>query len=97
MGYIDEVLTRYRRHSDNTSSKINGMVLDLMLACDIAEEKYPDHTKDLKSFRMDWILVYMHSNRLWRVFLPRTIRKSRIFISRIVVKKLQDIFGRNFF
>lgn len=87
MGYIDEVLTRYRRHGDNVTSKINEMFLDVMRACDIAEANYPNHIKDIKLFRIDWLLVYMHSQRVWGVLLPRVVTKGMgIFLRRIRTK-----------
>lgn len=90
MGYIDEVLTRYRRHGDNVTSKINAMFLDVMRACDIAEEKYPDHIKDIKLFRLDWLLVYMHSQRVWGVLLPRVVMKGmEILLRKIRTKKIK--------
>jgi glycosyltransferase involved in cell wall biosynthesis len=64
MGYIDEVLTRYRRHSSNISDNRCLMLSDLLLSCDIVENKYPEHTQYVKRYRLDLLENYIASKGL---------------------------------
>jgi len=82
MIFLDEILTRYRIHGNNTSSQINMMVPDVLHACDIATQKYPKYKKYITNFRTDWLLVYIHSNRLWYCLIPRFLRKLWKFAMR---------------
>lgn len=45
IGYIDEILTRYRRHPGNTSHRRKDHMQEEFQLMDILEQKYPEHAR----------------------------------------------------
>lgn len=92
MGYIDEVLTRYRIHNENISSKPTIFFNDQMLAADIAEEKYPQFKGEIENLRIELIKHYLSAKGLTNSFnksLKANTHRSVISI----VRKLFAIFS----
>lgn len=93
MGYIDEVLTRYRRHSCNVSTNYELMFADMMLACDIAEKKYYNYDLYINAFRTEWLMTYIELKCLPEHVWVRMVkqRKTKIFID-IIINRIKNIW-----
>lgn len=53
IGYIEEVLARYRVHQDNVSKRLGAMLSEQLLALGIVESKYPELTVYTPRMRTD--------------------------------------------
>ncbi len=91
MGYIDDVLTRYRRHSDNVSSSIDLMFFDVMLASNIAETKYPKYLKYIKRFRFNWILRYANAKCLNEESFYEIVKKGITVFYNVIEYRIKSL------
>jgi glycosyltransferase involved in cell wall biosynthesis len=94
MGYIDDVLTRYRRHVDNISANMDLMFFDTMVACNLAEGKYPEYLQYLKDFRLGWILRYTNSKCLSDKTFSHIVKRGAVIFYNIVEDRLLTCFPK---
>jgi len=62
IGYIDEVLTKYRKHSESTSKKEEKICVEHYLSYLILEKKYPELNKDIVDIKRNIIFTLMTMN-----------------------------------
>jgi glycosyltransferase involved in cell wall biosynthesis len=55
IGYIEEVLARYRLHSGNVSKRIDVLLREQLHALDIVESRYPEDVRYTKRLRADCV------------------------------------------
>lgn len=54
-GYIDEVLGRYRRHSNNITSQVDICLSDIQQMFNYLEKKYPKYKRDITKGRINQV------------------------------------------
>lgn len=91
MGYIDEVLTKYRRHDGNVSAKHSMMFTDMMLACDIAEGKYPQYIRYIKKCRANWMRIYMETKSIIYEVSSCIAISRMTMVSQAIAKRFRTI------
>ena len=94
MGYIDEVLTRYRRHNENISSKPTIFFNDQMLAADIAKKKYPQFKKEIENLRIEFFKNYLYLSVKELTNNFNNSLKANAHRSISIVRKLFAVFFR---
>lgn len=105
IGFIDQPLSRYRRHSGNVTRSVDLQLAEEVTTLNILEQKYPDHQSDIKLGRAHLEARIAHQHEMTGNFraaartmakahhlgLPRNLYSSLYAIDPRIVNSLRQI------